>query len=114
MQIYCPGSHGDRPVQAPEDSAPEQRPHLLLPLPDPTRAQVHPLCQRPAPRPEAFQPPAQHHLRSQGTVSQRSYHDSNKFKSFLSATDNSYFRAVHYLFHVALVLQRLNVLLHSS
>lgn len=62
MQIYCPGSYGDRPVQAPEDSTPEQRSHLLLPLPDPTRAQVHPLCQRPAPRPEAFQSSAQHHL----------------------------------------------------
>lgn len=44
----------------------EQRPHLLLPVPNPARTQVHSLRQCPAQGPEAFQPSPQHHLRSQG------------------------------------------------
>jgi len=47
-------------------SAIEQRPHLLLSLPNPSRSEVHPLCQRVAPRSQAFEPLAEHNLRSQG------------------------------------------------
>lgn len=61
-QLHRPDADGDRLVQAPEDPAAEQRPCLLLPLPDPEGAQVHSLCQRVAPRPEALQPAHQHHL----------------------------------------------------
>ena len=68
-QIYRAMPDGDGSVQAAEDAEAEQRPHLLLPLPDPAGAQVHPLGQRPAPGPQAQQPATQHHLRSQGQLS---------------------------------------------
>lgn len=67
MKLYCPGSDGDRPLQTPEDPAPEQRPHLLLPVPNPERTQVHPFCQRSSQRPQTLELTAQHDLRSQGT-----------------------------------------------
>lgn len=37
--------NGDRHVQAVEVAAPEQRPCVLLPLPNPPRTQVYPLRQ---------------------------------------------------------------------
>ena len=42
-QLHRADPDGDGPVQAAEDPASEQRPYLLLPLPDPERAQIHPL-----------------------------------------------------------------------
>lgn len=62
LQLHRPDSDGDGPVQAAEEPEAEQRPRLLLPLPDPARPEVHPLGQRAAPRPEALQPADQHHL----------------------------------------------------
>jgi hypothetical protein len=44
----------------------KQRPHLLLPVPNPAGSQVHPLRQRPAQGPETFQPTPQYHLRFKG------------------------------------------------
>jgi len=52
-QVHCADVDGNGPVQAAEDSEAEQRPHLLLPLPDPPRTQVHPLCQRSPSRSQA-------------------------------------------------------------
>lgn len=61
-QLHRSGPDGDRSVQAAEDTAPQQRSHLLLPVPDPAWPEVHPLSQCTPPRPEALQPAAQHHL----------------------------------------------------
>ena len=55
-------SDGDGHVQTAEDAEVEQRPHLLLPLPDPARPQVHTLGQRAAQGPEAEQPLVEHQL----------------------------------------------------
>lgn len=68
-QLHRADADGDRPVQAAQEPKAEQRPRLLFPLPDPARAQVHPLCQRVAPGPQALQPAHQHHLRPQGQPS---------------------------------------------
>lgn len=56
----------------------EQRPHLLLPVPDTAGPQVYPLCQCPTPGPEAFQPPPQYHMRSEGLswFADGSYHQA--------------------------------------
>ena len=62
VQLHCTMFDGDGHVQIAEDAAVEQRPCVLLPVPNSTRPQVHPLCQRPPQRPQAFQPPPQHHL----------------------------------------------------
>lgn len=61
-QLHCAVFDGDRHVQIAEDAAAEQRPCLLLPLPDSTRSQVHSLCQCSPQGPQTFQPPSQHHL----------------------------------------------------
>lgn len=62
LQLHRADTDGDGPVQAAEDPEAEQRPRLLLSLPDPARPEVHPLGQRAAPRPEALKPTHQHHL----------------------------------------------------
>lgn len=49
VQLHRADSDGDGPVQAAEEPEAEQRPRLLLPLPDPARPQVHSLSQRVAP-----------------------------------------------------------------
>ncbi len=46
FQLHRADADGDGPVQAAEDPEAEQRPHLLFPLPDPARPQVHSLSQR--------------------------------------------------------------------
>lgn len=62
FQLYRTGPDGDGPLQIAEDTATQQRPHLLLFVPDLTRAEIHSLCQCAAQRPEALQPSHQHHL----------------------------------------------------
>lgn len=66
VQLHRADSDGDGFVQAAEKPETEQRPRLLLPLPDPARPQVHSLSQRVAPRPQTLQPAHQHDLRPQG------------------------------------------------
>lgn len=61
-QLHRTGPDGNRPVQAVEDAAPEQRPHLLLSVPDLAWSEVHPLGERSTPRPETVKPVAQHYL----------------------------------------------------
>lgn len=62
FQLYRTGPDGDRSLQIAEDTATQQRPYLLLSVPDPARAEIHSLCQCSAQRPEAFKPSHQHHL----------------------------------------------------
>lgn len=54
LQIHCARPYGNRSLQALKDSTPQQRPHLLFPLPDSERVKIYPFSQCASSRPQTF------------------------------------------------------------
>jgi len=61
-QIHSAVFNGDGHVQTAQDAEAQQRSHMLFPLSDPPRTQVHTFCQRSTSRSEAEQFAAQHYV----------------------------------------------------